>query len=215
MKRKYKIILSLIIVFSMVATVFFVMPVGAEDQENTLISSIPNPSGVVFRDIAWNEENYSYAIAVGYTISQFGVIYRYNPKVTADKAWVLISKDSNTTYREIIYDTYSRNGTFYFVGYNHSGGNYSPCAYRINPDFSIVPLNMTDPIPGTKLSGACFDPSRGDSGILIAVGEDGDYGMIATYDAKTHIWTHTDTQKDDFLSSATWNPHSRNIYSWF
>ena len=203
--------LSLIVVVAMIATAFFITPASARDQANTPITSISNPSGVTFYDIAWNEDNYQYAIAVGEDGSHYGVVYKFD---TSTETWSILKTAPNKyeIYRAVVYDTYSHDGTFYFVGNKSS----SAVAYRLNPDFSNTPLDT--PSGASIFYGACFDPIHGSKGTLVAVGVDtGGNGVIATYDISTgntgSNWNYKSTGASDVLEAVTWESYSGLIYA--
>ncbi len=178
MRRTNKMTLSIFVVFVLVATAFFVNPVSGYDQAKEKVSSIPMPPGITLYDIAWNENNYRYAIAVGVnTSATTGVVYRFVPPAN----WVQIFSQPNEEYYDVVYDTYKKADTFYFVG---SGSAVSK-AYKIENAASPSPTITTLGTPsGDILKGACFIPTYGNSGALIAVGHDigTSNGLIALYD---------------------------------
>ena len=221
MKRGYEMALSLVMAFVMIATVFFVTPVTAEDQAQSRMELMKNtPTNVTFYDVAWNENTWNYAIAVGEnTSSGNGVVYRFEYAWTNGKAtpeWTEITNGTKAgeVYMDVVYDTASNTDTFYYVG-KKTGTPDSAVVYELDgATGQVTDLNVVGSISAAKsFNGACFDPSYGNKGALVLVGNDtSDNGLIAYYDFYLNTWKYNTTGVRDVLEAVTWSPYSGNIY---
>ena len=221
MKKAYKTALSLMVVLAMITTVFFVMPVSAENQDQKRISVLtPNPSGVTFYDVAWKENGYPYAIAVGNDSSGNGVVYKFEYEWIngngEQPTWTEITNGtkSGEVYMDVVYDTSSGTDIFYYVG-TKTGTPGNAVAYKLDASTGqVTDLNLATRITATKsFNGACFDPTYGTQGALVAVGNDtSDNGLIAYYNVSGNSWGSNTTKAGDVLEAVTSEGSSR-IYA--
>jgi len=172
--------LSLMVVLAMVSAAFFIAPVRADDQAtDRVLPDYPNPTNVVFNDIAWNSDTWEYAVAVGTnTNTGDGVVYKYFPS----SGWVQIFSESNAHFYGVVYDkdrSYSSDH-FFVVG---TKDGYV-CAYKlwdVQNTMNVLYEDL-DPhnagVPGTTFYGAAMD---GNDDSLVAVGEDAGNGAVAAF----------------------------------
>ncbi len=205
MKNSERVI-SILLVALLVASAFVAVPGRADDQAKDLVTALANPSGVTFNDVAWNEDTYAYAIAVGNTTTN-GVVYKYD----ATNGWTLLITKTSEKYYDVVYDTFAHNGTFYFVG--EESITNTAVAYTLNPDFSAPQITISGISPSV-FYGAYFDSLNGNSGTLLAVGKDTmSNGTMAYYDIYGATWTANQTNSGDVLEAVTVDPYYNFVYA--
>ena len=204
MKNVYEKTLSLVIVLAIMVSVFLIPPAGADDQAKSIVSPGPPVTSTwTLYDIAWDETNWSYAIAVGTdTSTGSGLVKKYDP---ATQTWINIMSRANSVFYDVVADTI-RPDTFYVVG------TYAPTPNTMasviehagtTPAFTDLPGYSSQ---GTAFYGCTFDPWTGNNGTLIAVGSDASSnGLVDKYDIDTQTWSAIISNKYDVLEDATWD----------
>ncbi len=199
------------VVLAMIATVFFVTPVRADDQAKTRIEPFAsNPSGMTFYNIAWDEQNWSYALAVGEDTSGNGWIKKYN---FTTGVWDNVFGRVGTVFYDIVADM-NKPDTFYVVGQDTGSGTTSAGivehAETASPSYTDLPSAN---LQGAAFYGCTFDAWQGSSGSLIAVGTDTTTnGIIDVFDVYSQTWTKRTTAPGDVLKDATWNYYNAPSY---
>lgn len=200
--KRYTEHLVFLVVYILIISIL-ITPSFGFDQPNQKITQIQNfPSGVTFYGIAWNQRDYSYAIAVGNDTSNTAVIYRY---WSSNGSWnpLWVGGVGEVLY-DVVYQTFAWNDTFIAVGDN--GGE--SCAYVIYDAIkSPKIIYLGSPPPGLGFTAACFDKYRGSEGTLIAVGTpyDNVNSIIAWHDmtANPDDWGSVMLPKGEILKDVT------------
>ena len=210
---------SAIIVFLLVFTIFAVPPGGATDQASSRISSIQIPANTYFRGLAWNEDNYTYAIAVGANSSykdSHGVesrIFKFEPdKINnPEHGWTNLTSSVPYVNGIVFYDiTYIGNDSFFIFG--DSGGE--SMAYILT-DASTSPkfLETTNvESAGGGFTSGCYDRYY-NGGSVVAVGTPyKNYGMISWYDLVSDEWNMLYLKKTVGLNGVACDDETNTSY---
>ncbi len=202
---------AMLIVFIMVAVILLpAVHVHATDQPQKPISTIAAPNNILFYGMAWNEDNYEYAIAGGaYLRNQtHTALFRYSP----EEGWTNLT---DKIYRDcVVHDVvYYKENSFFILA--DDGGESA--AYFMEDANSSDPtmLDLSAESTGGGFSAGCYDPFHGSKGSIIAVGTPYDstpYGMISWFDIGEGKWHSIQLNSDISLRGVACDKNASTSY---